>query len=338
MEVIRMNTIWVMETHGDPLQALNKFVQRIWQEARLDGVIVSSDSLSNNGDMGPRVLEHAEDFSKVNPFRPVMRTNTARYIPDIVRERPDWRLGVVLRPCEMRALNELERLDSFPRQNLVTLCIDCLGTYTAKDIQWRTERAGSESGLVQRAIQFAGQGGVASYRYRPACQVCQSPQAKQGDINIGMLGLPVRQQILVEADDLISAGRFNFQKFHLVEARTDLRNRRERILSRVAARNSQTRERIVRALVEQLPANLNDFVDHLDRCGECHECLNACPLCTSKKIKRDARGHYKRQEIAQWLAACSGCGMCEQACQKGLPLSAIFGTIREQLMAGPLAH
>jgi Fe-S oxidoreductase len=35
----------------------------------------------------------------------------------------------------------------------------------------------------------------------------------------------------------------------------------------------------------------------------------------------------------RWMLSCAGCGMCEQACTQHLPLSTIFGHIREQLAA-----
>jgi formate dehydrogenase (coenzyme F420) beta subunit len=330
-----MGTIWALETHGDPLGALNQVVQQVWKEAKLDGVIVSNDSLNNGASTDPVegmnacVLEQPNDFSKANPFRPAMRTNTAGYIPGILKERPDARLGAVLRPCEVRALEEIDLIEPFARERLVILSTDCLGTYHSADIQWRKERV--KSGIDQEAIRFARQGGVASYRYRPACQVCQSPKADQGDINIGMIGLPARQFILLDMSVGFESTAPLYHDLAVAPAWPDLLNQRERTLNRMAVRNSQTRERIVGGLVERIPATLDAFVMQLNQCEECRKCLDACPICKLQQLQRGENGRYDRIDVADWLISCAGCGMCEQACLKNLPLSAIFSVIREEL-------
>jgi formate dehydrogenase (coenzyme F420) beta subunit len=327
-----MGTIWALETHGDPLGALNSIVQSIWKEAGLEGMIVSSDSLDmdDQGELpGPCVLEQPELFSKSNPFRPVMRANTARYVPEILMERPGSRLGAVLRPCEVRTLEEIDIIQPFDRQRLVILCADCLGTYHAADVQWREDR----DRLDQEAIRFARQGGLASYRYRPACQVCRSPKADHADINIGLLGLPARQFILLELGEGYDSETPLYHNFSAAPAWPDLMSQRDRTLNRMAVRNSQTRERIVGGLVERIPATLEAFARQIDQCHECQECLAACPICSLHELERGEDGRYDRLDLADWLVSCAGCGMCEQACLKNLPLSAIFGVIREELLA-----
>jgi formate dehydrogenase (coenzyme F420) beta subunit len=335
MEDDIMGNLWALETHGDPLGAMNRVVQQVWKEARLDGLIVSNDSLDNGNaassveGINACVLEQPGDFSKANPFRPAMRTNTARYIPDILDEHPGSRLGAVLRPCEVRTLEELDQIEPFARERLVVLSTDCLGTYHAADVHWRKERV--KTGIDQEAIRFARQGGVASYRYRPACQVCRSPKADQGNINIGMIGLPARQFILLEIGKGYDSETPLYHDLAVVPAWPDLLNQREKTLNRMAVRNSQTRERLVAGLVERIPATLDAFTRQLDQCEGCTECLDACPICSLYHLQRGENGHYDRIDIADWLVSCAGCGMCEQACLKNLPLSAIFSVIREEL-------
>lgn len=344
-----MDGLWAMETHGDPLSALRRIIGEVWQEAGLDGWIASSDAVNGDGQenraeqeseyvsgAGFWIFDHPSQLSQINPFRPVMRANLARFLPGILRERPSARFGALLRPCEMRALHALESLDPFPRERLITLCVDCLGTYPASELQWRAGRKAKPGDLSGGVLQFASQGGVAVYRFRAACQVCPSPKAEGADINIGVLGLPARQHILMHAPQAGLAGQFSYTNLPLAEASPDLVDRRERVAGRVAARNSLTRERIVASLADRIPAHIDALAQQLEACGDCWKCMDACPIWSARRFTRRADGRYDRQEIARWLVSCAGCGMCEQACEKNLPLSAIFGVIREQLRAGEI--
>jgi formate dehydrogenase subunit beta len=327
-----MDMVWAIETHGDPLGTLHKVMEQVWKEAGLDGWIISSDALDLR-EPEAHILDRPGQLPRFNPFHPAMRANMARFIPGILRESQCARFGAVLRPCEIRALNELERLDPFPRERLISLCIDCLGTFPANELEWRAERKASSDELARQILQFAHQGGIAVYRFRPACQVCPSPQAEEADINIGVLGLPARQHILLDVPAEKYAGRLGFQDLPLAVASPDQVARRDRVIGRITSRNHLTRERIVTGPAALVPAYLDALVQQLDRCGDCQKCLEACPICSVRPIQRGPGGGYDRQEVANWLISCAGCGMCEQACEKNLPLSAIFGVIRDQLHA-----
>ena len=179
-----MNT-WILKTHGDPLGTLQSFLRKVWENAKLDALIVSAN--------GHLVLDNPDELSEINPFRPVMRINTARLIPQVMQQRPGQKMGVLLRPCELRALDEISRRNIIDQNELMTISVDCLGTYPEDDYEWRADRKGSSGGLTREALKFAVQGGIAAYRYRPACQMCTLPGATDAEINIGVLGLPVRQ-------------------------------------------------------------------------------------------------------------------------------------------------
>jgi formate dehydrogenase subunit beta len=317
-----MNTQWVINTKGDPLGAVNLFVREAWQETRLDGMILPS-AMKNE----LRVISEPAILGEFNPFQPLMLMNIAGLVHNLLKEHPHDSFGILLRPCELRALNEIEQRKGIDPQRLITICVDCLGTFPDEEFEWRSIRKGSDAGLTREALNFAPQGGINAYRYRAACQMCISPGARTADINLGVLGLPVRQFILVDGQpDLLDWSRLTTRP-----ADPAMSNRRNVMLSKLIERHSQTRERVLEGLVEVLPTNVDVLLDMFEDCGGCQSCLQACPICSVDQPGQSKNGRYVRQDIVDWLVDCAGCGMCEQSCPRHKPLSIIFTHVKKRL-------
>ncbi len=326
-----MRTQWTVDTHGEPIGAMREFLKALWLNAELDGIVVSLPG----GDVprsSPFILASPRELDRVNPFKPLMEVNTAKYLPDLLHKHPDVHLGVILRPCEIRALIEMVKHNSFNYDGLLTICIDCLGTYPAQDFEWRAERKGSARELTREALHFARVGGIVAYRYRSACQMCPSPKAIGAHLNVGVLGLPVRKHLLVEARDPITAEWLKMDHIADREATPELIEQHDHNLAKLVARNSRTRERITQGLSEVLPSDVNTLIQQFESCGACQECRDSCPICAVDYPRKDARGKFLPKDITRWMMSCAGCGMCEQACPNHLPLSAIFHHIKKQLV------
>lgn len=315
-----MNTNWMIQTHGDPLGALQKFVRMLWEQTGLDAMVVAPSN-------GKSMLESPDELEYVNPFQPLMKLNTARLVVETARKRPGKRLGAMLRPCEMRALNEMAARGAVKRGDVLAICTDCLGTFPAEEYEWRTER--SPKGLTKETLQFAPQGGISAYRYRPACQMCAEPGATEGDVNIGVFGLSVRQSMLVNAHN----GSVVLKSITDGWATDDLVSKREQTLAKISERHVRTRERVLESLDEGLPADLQGLLAQFEACGDCQACMNVCPICSVDEPRKNKDGRLVREDVVNWLLSCAGCGMCEQSCPQHQPLSAVFSHIREQIEA-----
>jgi formate dehydrogenase subunit beta len=337
-----MNDHWSLETHGDPLGKVRTLIKQIWLDSSLDGMLVTM----NGGDEAnalPRYIVDIEAIDEINPFKPLMEINIARVIPDLLADHPDTRIGALLRPCEMRALTEMTKHASFKIDNLLTFSVDCLGTLPADEYQWRLERVEKSpptqpqsspeeyADLAFEALKFARQGGIVPYRYRSACQVCLSPAARQANINLHILGLPVRQQMLLSLSDPKTAETIHLEQLTDGLADKLLIDQHERILSKMCERHQRTMDRVNEGLGNLLPDNVDAVIRQLESCGDCQNCMDVCPICSVDRPERKADGHYERSSVMRWLVSCAGCGMCEQSCPNHLPISAIFSHIRQQL-------
>lgn len=317
-----MNEYWKIDTHGDPLGALQKFLRSLWALTDLKAIVAAPDG-------GRFVLESPEQLEELNPFNPVMKINTAQLAVETAKQRPGKRLGVILRPCELRALNEMATRGALRRDNLLTICVDCLGTFPADEFNWRSARTGSSEGLTEETLHFAFQGGISAYRYRPACQICAAPGATQGDVNIAIFGLPVRQAMLVNTP----ISTINLQSIVDGMAEESLVTKHEQMLAKIAERHNQTRARVLKGLEQTMPADLDALLEQFVTCGDCQACMDVCPICSVDHPRRKTNGKLVREDVVNWLLSCAGCGMCEQACPRHQPLSATFSRIREQIEA-----
>ncbi len=324
-----MNTQWMIDTQGDPLGTVRDLVTAIWGAFDLNGMVVPLNGILEN--TGPQEISRIQEVKSLNPFTPLMPINAAKLIPDLLAGSSNRKAGALLRPCELRTLIEMTKQDGLQLDNLLTISVDCLGTLPLDEYQWRLERKGSSKGLAQEALQFSRQGGIARYRYRSACQVCVSPEATHADINIGILGLPVRQQILVNTKNTEIAERLKLDHLATREIPQELLDGHQRVTGRLVQRSENTRERISNGLAELLPENVADLIEQLETCGDCTTCLDICPLCDMHYPEKDTQGKLIEKEVVRWLISCSGCGICEQACPRHLPLTIIFNHIQYQL-------
>jgi formate dehydrogenase subunit beta len=337
-----MNKYWSIETHGDPLGTLHDFIRQVWLAANLDGMLVT---LGGEEDLHavPQFITDAASINQVNPFKPLMEINAARLIPSLLAAHPAEKIAALLRPCEMRALAEMSKHVPIQLGHLLTFCVDCLGTLPADEYQWRLERAAqvqtsvdqdsadSSHDLAQEALKFARQGGIIPYRYRAACQVCPSPAASSAQVNLHVLGLPVRQKMLLSVNDTDLAFDIHMDQFKISQADDALVSQHERILSRMCERHQRTMDRVNADLGSLLPADVDALIHQLEGCADCQYCMDVCPICSVDRPLRHEDGHYDRLGVMRWLVSCAGCGMCEQSCPDHLPTSAIFGHIRQQL-------
>ncbi len=332
-----MDIYWSLDTHGDPLGKVHEFIKQVWKSSHLDGMLVTMDGKAGTH-ATPRYTTTMADIDQVNPFRPLMEINTARLIPGLLASHPGAKLGALLRPCEMRALVEMSKHTPLNLDHLLTISVDCLGTLPADEYQWRLDRLQKglptqeiPDELAQEALKFARQGGIIPYRYRTACQVCSSPEAIHADINLHVLGLPVRQQILVSVRQSELAETIHLNDYANRTTDETLAAQHKRILSRMGERHARLMERINQGLGSLLPSDVDALIRQLETCGDCQSCMQVCPICSVDSPHRDANGHYDRASVMRWLVSCAGCGMCEQSCPKHLPTAAIFAHIRQLL-------
>jgi formate dehydrogenase subunit beta len=324
-----MSTIYAMPTQGDPLEAFRSLLRQVWDRAGLDALLAPTNGSTD----GLRLLRSARELDGVNPFKPVMTSSAALRLPRELAERPLDIVGVVLRPCELRGLVEAAKHGGFGLGAVVTICVDCLSTLPTDEYRWRASRRPAPGAVTDEALRFAPVGGIVPYRYRSACQQCTAVDADGGDVNVGILGLPVRRAMLLWGRDDATAERMGLDALGTAADDAALLSERHRVLARLAERRGRGRRRAQRALAGDAAQRPEAVAALLSGCGACHACLDACPITAVDPLQRQADGRYSPEAVAHWLVSCADCGMCEEACPNRLPLSTLFGGVRDALTA-----
>ena len=325
-----MKSHWMLQTHGDPLGTIQTFLGEVWRRAALTGMLAPLHVPGGAG-VTPRLMRSPDQLLGVDPCAPVMASNSASLVAHLARERPNERLGVVLRPCEVRTLVEISKRGSFTLDRLLIIGVDCLATCSVDEYTERAEAAGGVDRLTHETLQSARDRGVVPHHYRRACRICTAPVPEEVDLSVGILGLATRRLILVtaRADELVDRLRLDaisegVAPEAFLEAHAWMR-------SNLAAQRTRSRERMLKALATDLPADVDGLVTLLESCAPCQECMDACPIFVDDPLLRVDQGTLSRDDLSRWLVSCVGCGMCEEACPQDRPLTLIFNRINQQL-------
>ncbi|HUS70300.1 MAG TPA: 4Fe-4S dicluster domain-containing protein [Anaerolineae bacterium] len=337
---------------GDVLSALREFLRRLLETQVVDALLVPLELPSGDA-VAPTLIKDPERLATANPLAPVMMANSANLVSRLTRLGNREKVGVVLRSCEMRALIELVKLQQASLDNLVTLGIDCLGTYEVTQYSRLKTELEDGAGPSTDQLKAAGEGEVVpaeGYEFRAACQICEYPMATGVDINIGLIGVDTQTMILLDMEPDI--GQEVLEKLDLKEG--DAPGREEAVGKLVAARE-QARDQAFAAFHEKV-TDTDSLIAQFSTCIACHNCTFACPICYCKEclFETDTFRHpsdrylmwagrkgaarmpsdtvlFQLTRMNHMVSSCVGCGMCESACPSDLPLALMFRAVGQRV-------
>jgi formate dehydrogenase subunit beta len=291
------------------------------------------------GDMTARMtlINDPAQLQEANPFVPLMQFNAGKQAAQLAHEMPGVRLGIVLRACELRAFDERVKRDALNLENWLMIGVECTACFPAQDFEWRAQNAGGVEGLTQLVLRNARQGGIALDRFRSACQICSRPEPSHFDLCLELLGLPVRETMLVSAKNEAITQELHLHEITDGPASPELIAQHDHMVKTIEERRQRTREREIRNLSPELPSTLEELVIFLLGCQPCQKCMEACPALVEEFIPTMNSDIVSLSLAKRWLISCAECGMCEQGCPKKVPLAAIMNRISRALKSEPVA-
>ncbi|MFH1007313.1 MAG: 4Fe-4S dicluster domain-containing protein [Candidatus Latescibacterota bacterium] len=327
---------------GKPLEAMGDFFRRLLFEDVVDGMLVPQEIPSGETVVQTLVTE-PENLSSVNAVAPVLPQNSARLVARLTRNNATKKLTCLLRPCEMKALVELVKLKQASLDNLLTIGIDCFGTYRVTRYA-ELAKAGGNGSVTEDFIKQM-KGDIPDVR--EVCSACLDPVPRACDITIQLIGCDLEKEIFVEGTSdkgKEALGKLNLEEANGPEGRA---KEVERLMD------------LRKGKLEELGAQVQSFLSLVSsRCINCQNCRSVCPICYCKQCVFEGPifdyQSDKMFDLAQkkgilkmptdtylfhltrmnhMLASCVACGQCEEACPNGLPVGSVFAALGRKVQS-----
>ncbi|RLG33595.1 hypothetical protein DRN98_03705 [Methanosarcinales archaeon] len=278
-----------------------------------------------------------EKIKSPAPFAPSFGFNAANSLRKWLVE--DKVLGLVFKPCEARAVIELVKLEQINPDAVLLISVDCPGTFKNEDYTANADKIGDKL-----------TGSIEGIEMRSACTMCETKLGDIGDLGICYTGLDTTT--LMVLNEKGEAALSKVEGITLEEKEIDRSSLKDEIKS--AADSGRE------ALKKDLEA-LNDpikLLEALNDCIVCKNCRDMCPVCYCKECffeqpLGDPRGgdmlnlantrgdlrmppyglFYHLTRAYHVCVTCVACGACEDACPKGLPLTAIYPLVAKNVQA-----
>jgi formate dehydrogenase subunit beta len=341
---------------GDPLETVRAFLRYLLESKMIDAILAPKAHPTGSGCV-QTLIKDPEMLGDVHPLAPTMPVQSGRIVSNLTLGEPGGRIGAVIKSCELRAVVELTKFLQVKMENLITIGVDCLGTYEVKDYARMAEGRGGGEFLTKELLKGAKKGQVETQKgidLRLACRICEYPVPINADITIGLFGHDPSQEMEVVVRDTMEA---DFQESGILELSSEESDARKQVVSQLMEERIRQRDQVFDGFREKV-TDLQALANTLSTCIRCHNCMVACPICYCKEcVFRTPTFEHQSDQFLRWAdrkggiqmptdtlifhltrmahmaTSCVGCGLCDSACPNELPVTTLFRTVGHGVQA-----
>ncbi len=330
------------------INSINEFLINILSKTDIEGILIPQ-KLPAGSSFVLSLVTDAKSLKQANALAPVMPVNAAKAVSDYTRLKPSAKkVAVVLRPCELRALIELVKLNQANLENLMIIGMDCPGTVPIQTYSESDAKASMDTtALVKGLTKLEDNSNL-----RSACQACEHFTPENADLIIGLFGVGPNKQFLVSMNSVLGQEVVEPLQLKLdsTEAK-DAHKSRGTAIAKLRDKRLKATNKLEEVTHERIHG-LDNFMTEFSACINCHNCMEVCPICyckecffdsptfdleSDKYFKMAARKGSLRMPANMFLfhvtrfnhmvLSCVACGMCEQGCPANIQLLSIYKTV-----------
>ena len=158
------------------LTGIRGLLETLLSKGDLEAILVPTRLTVKNRIM-PMLVSNPEGLAQADPLSPAFPVNAAQQLAKLTRMPAGGRLAAVLRPCEIRAFNELVKLNQGRREDVVIVGTDCPGALSNMDFRTFADRYETSDNATRTFCEtvISGDFGESGVAVTSACRACDHP-------------------------------------------------------------------------------------------------------------------------------------------------------------------
>ncbi len=272
---------------------------------------------------------------------PIMPVNAANAVKRLTRKgNGKYRTCVLVRPCEIRALTELIKLNQVHSEDLFLITYDCPGAVPMQDFIKDPEGKGSDFNSAFMSGEYN------SDIMKSICGTCTEFGRTSSDMHISETDSDLYLVPVTEKGN-------SFITDCGLKAEEDMKPAEDSFSAALSVRKEK-RTKVFTETAASVDGmqNLNKV---FEKCIGCHNCGSVCPICYCRQCFFDSSVNEQNSDykllraskkgalsfpedklmfhigrMTHMSLSCVSCGLCSDACPVDIPVASVFSYMASQ--------
>jgi formate dehydrogenase subunit beta len=347
---------------------VTSILQFALETRKIDGIVAVR---AKNGDRYagiPVLITTSEELIETAGSLHCSTPNITRFIKEYLDGASAMKLAVVGKPCDMRAIIELQKRERIDGDNLILIGLNCTGTMsptTAKRMfieEFEVDpdeviKEDIDEGILTIVLKDGTKKSMnltelekKGYGRRENCRRCDINIPRMADLACGKWGAEDEEKESTFIEVCSEKGR-NLIDEMIEKSFIEVKEPHEESLQRREKKDKVERDRARKwkehdfKIFQELSQSerLNYWINEFNKCIKCYGCRDACPICHCDECILEAkRGFVNGGEVPPDIMfpltrlshvadSCVNCGQCQDVCPMELPLSLLCSFLNEEL-------
>jgi formate dehydrogenase subunit beta len=325
----------IAEFNTPPDTAIKRIVSHLFTTQQCQGVIALSKKPT--GEYAYALITDIDTLDAIDPLFPLMPANAGKLISQLTMVQPSTKpLVAILRPCELRALYELVKLEQAHLDNLLIISFTCSGVFSL------TTKPADIHDKLPEYREKAKTGDIVP-GIRETCTFCEQYIPENADLVLNVAAHENDQKTILVLKT--PEGEKAIKGLDTTASHADLESSHAKTI--LCKRVEHKKQVFSRSTTEKL--GWDGLINLFGKCITCRACSSVCPICYCKLCyidsgekdtmplswERELQGKgalripsdtimYHLVRLLHVGIMCVGCGMCSDVCPVAIPIATIF--------------